>query len=242
MSVHAWADLDRSTLSELLPTALVILPVGAIEQHGDHLPSGTDAKLATAVARAAAELAASGGGSFIVAPTLSVGASEHHLPFGGTISVRVETMLALLIDVVTSMARSGATRVVVVNGHGGNSGVCHAAASAASARLAITVAHVDYWSQLGGSTGAVPGHAGEFETSMILALEPDLVRSVALREGPSLSHADPAGVSVHANARWAEIDGFTDQPALASVETGTEHLRRLVENLAAAFSALGSQR
>jgi creatinine amidohydrolase len=244
MSALEWSELDRTSLAERLPRALVVVPMGAVEQHGHHLPTGTDSLIAGALARAAAERAAADlEGDVIVLPQQWVGASDHHLPFGGTLSLRPSTLLAVLEDVLASVAGAGARRVVLVNGHGGNSGVCHAAAAAASARHGLAVAHLDYWQLLPinvETDGApVPGHAGAFETSMLLALRPELVKQAPDRAAPPDFPA-PAGVTVHSAPQWAAIDGYTDHPERASESLGLSLQEELVTQMARVFVELGS--
>jgi creatinine amidohydrolase len=233
MTTLRWADTPRERLTAVLPDALVVLPVGATEQHGPYLPTGTDALLAGTVAERAAMRAGSRAGVVLVlAPTMPIGASDHHFPFGGTLSFRPETMLAVLADLARSVAECGGRRLVLVNGHGGNRGVLHAAAAAASSRYDLAVAHLDYWVPAGEPGGTpVPGHAGEFETAMVLAVRPDLVKPRRPRKDvpvqPVLSDVD-----VHTARAWREIDGFTDDPARATPERGAAWLERCVAELA----------
>lgn len=232
MTALRWADATREKLTEVLPDALVVLPIGAIEQHGRHLATGADALLAQTIAVRAADTAATTASRPVVlAPTLAFGASDHHLPFGGTLSLTPETLLALLLDLMRSVAVSGGTRAVLVNGHGGNVGICHAAAAAASTRHQITVAHLDYWQFV--SAPNAPGHAGEFETSLVTAVRPDVVGPV-----PPRRHPLPAGlgirsdVTVHDAALWAAIDGYSDHPERADTANGTAWLDEIADGVA----------
>ena len=243
MTPLRWADASRETLNEVLPEALVVLPVGATEQHGRHLATGTDALLASTVAERAATVAAEHAARPIVlAPSLPFGASDHHLPFGGTLSLTPETMLAVLLDLLRSVAAAGAARAVLVNGHGGNVGVCHAAAAAASSRHRLAVAHIDYWrfaADDDASAGIVPGHAGEFETSLVAAVRPDTVGPVPPRAHPLPDTATgPAGASVHDAALWTAIDGYTDHPERATATHGGAWLERIVGGLAGCLAEL----
>lgn len=231
-AVH-WAETDRQTLTSQLPEAIVLLPVGATEQHGPHLATGTDALLADRVCAAAADQAAGRcDRPLLVAPTIPVGASDHHLPFGGTLSLTPETLTAVLVDLARSVAVQGGRRLLLVNGHGGNVGVCHAAAAAASTRHDLAVAHIDYWCLADAEQDVpVPGHAGEFETSLVLALRPHLVRDTAPRPRPPQPPAVP-GVDLHAAAVWQAIDGYTDRPEAADAAAGKRRFDRLVAGLA----------
>lgn len=242
MTLLRWADASRETLNEVLPEALVVLPVGATEQHGPHLATGTDALLAATVAERAATLAAeTAARPLVLAPALPFGASDHHLPFGGTLSLTPETLLAVLLDLLRSVAEDGGARVVLVNGHGGNVGVCHAAAAAASTRHRLAVAHVDYWRFAADDpAGGVPGHAGEFETSLVTAVRPDAAGPVPPRAHPlpEPATAKPKGVTVHDAALWTSIDGYTDHPERATAADGAARLDTVVAGLAACFAEL----
>ncbi|WP_326640351.1 creatininase family protein [Streptosporangium sp. NBC_01755] len=224
-----WSETDRDRLRRHLPEAVVIIPVGATEQHGPHLPTSTDTLIAAAVADGAATAAAGRSDRpLIVAPAIDWGASDHHLPYGGTLSLSPETLLAVICDLFRSIAAQGGRRVVLLNGHGGNVGVCHAAAAAGSTRFDLSVAHLDYW-RLADTEGEppVPGHAGEFETSMVLALRPGLVGPRAPRpQAPEVVTVQ--GVDLHSGAVWRRIDGFTDRPELAQADEGKRRLEDLV--------------
>ena len=243
MTLLRWADVSRETLNEALPEALVVLPVGATEQHGRHLATGTDTLLAATAAERAAELAADRGNrTLVLAPVLPFGASDHHLPFGGTLSLTPETLLAVLVDLLRSVAADGGRRVVLVNGHGGNVGVCHAAAAAASTRHRLAVAHVDYWRfAVDDPAGGVPGHAGEFETSLVAAVRPHAVGTVPPRTHPlpeATGAPKPKGVTVHDPALWTAVDGYTDHPERATAEHGAAWLDTVVAGLAACLAGL----
>ena len=121
-----WEELTSAEIGALdRDRAVVILPLGSVEQHGNHLPIGTDTMLAEAVSRAAAE--ASGG--TVVMPPPWYGFSAHHMRFPGSITLRAETLLALVEDVVASLVRHDFRRILIVNGHGGNNGLIDVLAS-----------------------------------------------------------------------------------------------------------------
>ena len=241
MNLVLWGECNRTLLRELLPEALVLLATGATEQHGPHLATGTDILVSsTLVERAARAAGATAARPIVIAPPLPFGASDHHLTFGGTISFSVSTMLSALGDVLNSMAASGARRVVIVNGHGGNTGVVHAAAAAATAGRELRVAHIDYWTLLAGSPDAgadVPGHAGRFESAVVAALRPELVGDPPSRPEPPATPA-VAGAGIHAADDWRAIDGFSDDPRRSLDTDGAHLVSRLVDELAARILAL----
>ena len=115
-----WARMTAPELRALAgrPDALAILPAGALEQHGPHLPVITDTTSASAAAVAAAEAVADEM-PVAVLPGLWLGMSEHHLPFGGTISLDAATYTAMIGAVVRSLKALGFQRLLIVNGHGG---------------------------------------------------------------------------------------------------------------------------
>ncbi|GAA1583808.1 creatininase family protein [Kribbella hippodromi] len=266
MTLVRWQHGNRSELGELLPEAIVVLPLGATEQHGPHLATGTDWILAEAASvRAASLVHERAARPLVVAPVLPFGASDHHLPFGGTLSLSAETLLAVLLDVARSLRADGARRVLLVNGHGGNTGVCHAAAATASTRYHLNVAHIDYWNladsrlhyrgkgEGGGASltveGAdaptlasapdlapapdpvpVPGHAGEFETALMLGLDAGFVAECKERPEPPVG-AVVDDVALHTAESWQRIDGYTDRPELADPAIG----RKWFDQLAAAL-------
>ncbi|HET6739331.1 MAG TPA: creatininase family protein [Kribbella sp.] len=231
MTLTKWHHSNRAQLAELLPEAIVVLPVGATEQHGPHLATGTDWILAEAVtAEAAALVHERSARPIVLAPAVPFGASDHHLPFGGTLSLSPETLLAVLLDLARSLHADGGRRLVLVNGHGGNIGVCHAAAAAASTRYGVNVAHLDYWQLMGDAGLPVPGHAGQFETALMLAQDEAFVAERKERPDP------PTGpvvddVALHTAESWRRIDGYTDRPELADPATG----RKWFDQVAAAL-------
>lgn len=238
-AVYLWEELGRQRIRELAPDALVVVPVGAIEQHGPFLPTGTDILLVSEALRRATPLAARAGETILLAPFLRIGASGHHLPFGGTISLSPATLQAVLVDAIGNMRHTGVRRVVIVNGHGGNTASCHAAAATLATQTDLLVAVVDYWEFEGGAvSGApVPGHAGRWETSLVLATHPDLVNELGLR--PPVRGAKEPGRGVYGQAVWLSIDGFTDEPASGSVDEGLRIWSSVEAGLAARLVELG---
>ncbi len=214
-----------------------------------YLPTGTDHLLAGEVTARAAERAATNVSTeLVITPTLPIGASDHHLPFGGTLSITPATLTTMLTEILSSIVASGGRRVLIINGHGGNQGGCAAAAAAATnAAPGLIVGHLDYWSAGGqdGSrwtarrscTGPVPGHAGEFETAMIMAVHPDLVLDRPIRSDPPAA-GSTGGAALHGAAVWAAIDGYTDHPERATAAQGQELLDELVTATEAALIEL----
>jgi creatinine amidohydrolase/Fe(II)-dependent formamide hydrolase-like protein len=157
---------------------VALLPVGAIEQHGPHLPLDTDAFDADWLARRVAEACTPP--RPIVLPLVAYGVSYHHQDFAGTISVSPETQARLIYEIGMAAARCGITKLVIVNGHGGNAPALHLAAQMINRDAHIftcvdtgETSDVDL-SQLSDTPNDV--HAGEIETSTTLAVRPHLVK------------------------------------------------------------------
>src|SRR3954466_12013167 len=120
MAKHLLLQEMTRTEARASGESLVVWPVGALEQHGPHLPVGTDYLTVEVLARRAAAKAAERI-PVLVAPTLPFGSSHHHLPFGGTMSLSTEGYYRVAYELVESLIVSGFRKVFIVNGHGGNS-------------------------------------------------------------------------------------------------------------------------
>ncbi len=164
---------------------LAIIPVGAHEQHGPHMNESCDAVLATEMAK---RLGAALHPLVLVTPTVNMGVSPHHLNFPGTLSLRPETLLAVLRDMVVSLRHHGIDKVLFLNSHGGNQATlslactsftqelgvdCYHAKTTASAKQAMK-AHI---------TSSLYGHSCEREVSEAYYLAPHLVRPERLEKG-----------------------------------------------------------
>lgn len=231
----------RQSLKALAPSATVVVPVGSIEQHADHLPVGVDSMMARELALRAAELAQDSM-DIVVTPVLPFGYSHHHFPFGGTLSVSSETYISLLCDLGRSLVRDGFSRLVFLNGHGGNAGSLVSVVDRLSYEdhNRAHIAALSYW-DLAADTlsdldlGPFPGHAGRFETSCALALRPDLVRTESLPTPGSVTRGvpnPPPGVSLRRPGLWEDGDGRTDDAAGASAELGEQAISRIARTVA----------
>lgn len=255
-----WEDLTRKEISDLRDrNALVIIPTGAIEQHGDFLSTDTDIVLSSEVAaRAAARVAAF---PVVVAPRLPFGFSPHHLSWPGTISLRLETFLSVLTDVVHSIFDAGFTRALFVNGHGGN----EAPLRALCGQLVTDGYAVGMTNYFTPSESAwIPmlkgelkrgGHACEQETALMLALHEDepeeqrrvleLIRGLEPRTmQPWMAPGSALDPITGAGAGWppifhADDCGYFGDPAKADVENGERILEATVERLARFFVEYG---
>ncbi len=229
-------ELTREEARAVAPETLVLFPVGAVEQHGPHLPVATDYLTVEHIARAAAAEAAARI-PVVVAPTMPFGSSHHHLPFGGTMSLSTRTYYRTIYDLTESLITSGFHRIFILNGHGGNHELVQLVARDLALKHPVNIGAGSYWTVAwdalvevkANAFGRFPGHAGVYETSQVLALRPDLVRQPLPHRDPA-GAADPRWSSSTAYRReihgfWQEIDGFTDNPDRADGERGAVYLR-----------------
>lgn len=240
-------EMTRVEAAARAAEALVILPVGATEQHGPHLPLGTDCLIVERIARAAAERAR-GEIDAIVAPTLPFGSSHHHLSFGGTISLATDRYYGALRDMVESLIIDGFRRVFILNGHGGNHEVIQLVARDLALRHPANIAAASYWEVARTAVterepallGRIPGHAGHFETALILAIRPDLVAAPLPCRAPdevARLSIPPTPFRAERHGFWQRIDGHTDTPQEATAEFGRRLLALIVPAVASAFVA-----
>jgi creatinine amidohydrolase len=253
MAAMFWNEMTRDEISASVADAVVVIPTGATEQHGPHLPTGHDTFTIAELAKRAANRASSEV-PVIVLPTLPFGSSTHHVPFGGTLTLQTETYFSVVRQLVISVLDAGGSKVFLLNGHGGNHEVNQLVARDVvlewqSMGLVVTIAAASYWDIARASLLAIPelagvrlpGHAGQFETSTLLAQHPDLVRTpIAGRtEDPAEDFPVP-GVRLETGFAWQTFDGFTDQPHLATAELGEKIWTIVERDVATAITAVAS--
>ena len=237
-----WIDLKAKDLRDLANRdAIVIVPVGSMEQHGPHLPVQVDALLATEVSVRAARIVGERE-PVVVAPTLWCGLAEHHMAFGGTITLDFDAFAAVLRCVCGSIVRHGFRRVMVLNGHGGNVTALNVIAGQLARELDAPVATATYW-LLSASARRFAAilehqsnvrHACEAETSMLLAVAPELVDQEAARSVEA-SAAEVVGTSgAYRYRSFADLSesGVLGAPASASADKGVRLLEAASEALA----------
>lgn len=231
----ALAEMTWPEVEEARRTApLVIIPTGSCEQHGPHLALETDAVRATEMSRL---LAARLAPRAVIAPTLTLGVSEHHMGFPGTLTLSPLTFQAILYDVVSSLARHGWRRVFILNGHGGN----EAAVGVAVGRLQADLPEVNIaWSGITPvvsdlakqfATAELTGHACEIETSQALYLAKSLVRMDKLSAGTGQAEVLGANASVGSSGRVHAPRRFEDlsqNGALGDARSATEDAGRVM--------------
>ena len=238
-----WRRLRADELRErATKDAMVIVPVGSLEQHGPHLPVEIDSLLGEAVALKTARLAAAKE-NVLVLPMLWTGLSEHHMSFGGTVTLDTPTFLNLIRCVCESVVRHGFRRIVLLNGHGGNDNALRVAADELSPKLGVPIVQLTYWYAAQTVIAALLErqsnlwHACEAETSMCMALRPELVAEdrihlAEVNRTPEL--ADLVGSGVY---RWRSLQsqssaGVVGYPSAASREKGERLLEAISRDLA----------
>jgi mycofactocin system creatininase family protein len=217
LGARTWPELDGPA------TVTLLVPVGSTEQHGPHLPLDTDTRIAEAVARGAA---ARLGEHVLVAPSVSFGASGEHEMFAGTVSIGQDALRSVLVELGRSAGR-WARRLVFVNGHGGNVGVLRSAVE-----LLCAEGRDVRWHGCGlpADAGFVrDGHAGRTETSLLLALAPELVRLELAQPGNTGPLATLLPAMRAGGVRAVSANGVLGDPAGASAEEGVAMLSALVE-------------
>jgi creatinine amidohydrolase len=251
----SFAELTRTELAAAARSgALAVLPIGATEQHADHLPVGTDATLAEAITREAAALCPPPG--VLVLPVLAYGLSPHHRAWAGTVTLAATTLIAVLKDIARSLSETGFRRVLIVNGHGGNVAPMGVAVTELCAE-GIACGGVNYfapgeaaWRPLLRGRHLGVGHACEFETALQLALAEagEAARIEARLAGlpprlgqPYLAEADADDPVRAAGALFAPVFpsgdvGYYGDPA-AATRAGGEAIRHAVVQALAAFFA-----
>lgn len=234
MSYKLLQELTRTEAKHLGPEAVIVFPVGATEQHGPHLPTGTDHFAVEHIARAGAAVAAAHV-PVVVAPTLPFGSSHHHIPFGGTMSLSTETYYRTVYELCEALILGAYRRIFILNGHGGNHELVQLVARDLALKHPAQMAAASYWNiawdafiEAGAHLGArLPGHAGFFETSLVMALRPDLIREPRPHRD-HVPNADPRGfarpVRIETHGSWQSFDGYTDSPARATADHGRTFL------------------
>ncbi len=245
MPQHRLADMTWEELRDLDHTrSVAILPVGAVEAHGPHLPLSTDVIIAEAMARACAEELDGAGYTVLVLPPIWYTEAGFAEAFPGTVSVSGSAVRATVVDIARSMGRAGIGTLAVANAHLDPGHLDALRGAAADASPECTIVLVDLTRREAAErlteefqSGAC--HAGQYEGSVVLAEEPELVRGAIAAELP----ANPASLvdAIRAgNRTFADAGGpraYFGSPADASAEEGHATIRVLGSLLAEAVAA-----
>ncbi len=216
-------DVTWTDLWNLAPRPIIAIPVGSCEQHGPHLPLDTDSRIAVALAQGL--IASFEPGDVLIGPTLEATSSGEHAAFPGTLSIGAEVLEQLIVELVRSADWSAG--VVLVNGHAGNARPVQRAANTLLGEGRKVLA---WWPRIRNGDA----HAGDSETSMMLALAPTLVRmnrAEAGRPEPIVDLID----ELRANGvRAVSPNGILGDPRGATASHGKALLTRLTIDLVAA--------
>ena len=239
-----WRRLRADQLRErALDDTIVILPVGSIEQHGPHLPVEVDSLLGEAVAVRTARVLAEKGVSALVLPMLWTGLSEHHMSFGGTVTLDLPLFTQLIEGICRSVLRHGFKRIVLLNAHGGNENALRNATDDLSVRLRTPIVQFTYWYAAAEPIRAILetqsglSHACEAETSMMMALRPELVARERIPLAKVNRRPDVADIVGGGVYRWRSVgsrsaSGVLGNPEAASAEKGERLLAAITQALA----------
>jgi len=237
------ANMTQPEAQEALGRGTAVLVTGSIEQHGAHLPLGTDAWAALTIAlRVGERLAAP------VVPISPVGVASYHLPWRGSLSISPDTLASLMVEVCEGLAGAGVERVIVVNWHEGNSTAIRLAADRAQQKLPLRVivaeSHVI-------TNALFPDemeftHAGSMETAAILAHDPALVRLGEMVDGDSIDRATDGHAlfrrrdvypvlrdfrEVAARGWYGTPDSITEERSIEIIDAVAEHIVSAVEEV-----------
>jgi len=250
-----WADLRTTDFDALaqngtLARTMAVLPVAATEQHGPHLPLGVDTNILDGVLSAAlAQLPPTL--PVLVLPTQAVGFSPEHGSFAGTLSFSAATLIRLWTEIGEAVARTGVKKLLLLNGHGGQVGLLDVVGRDLRARLGLTV-----WSSSWFALPQPPAvaalfpprehrygiHAGDTETSMMLALHPERVDMAAARDFASASEARAGRYTLLADGRSAKLswsmEDYNPQGAVGNAAAATPEKGRALIDAAAGQLAL----
>ncbi len=213
-----WSDLTTADFATLdTARAIAVLPVAATEQHGPHLPLSVDADIVNGVIAAALPHIAPGLPALFL-PTQAVGFSPEHTRFAGTLTLKAETLMRVWTDIGECVAASGVNKLVLFNAHGGQVGAMDLVARDLRARLGMLVYSVSWFNlplldaqqndvnaRFSAEEHRFGIHAGEVETSMMLALKPELVRMDQASYFRSASQARAADYPILGNGKSAKL-------------------------------------
>jgi creatinine amidohydrolase len=214
LASHRWAELNTRDFATLDPARTVaVLPLGATEQHGPHLPLSVDTVLVDGVVNAAlGHLAATD--PVLVLPTQTVGLSTEHTAFAGTLHLSPQTLIQLWCDIGASVARAGVKKFLIFNAHGGNVGLMDVVARELRAQHGLIVYSSSWYNlpldasvmgQFSAEEHRFGIHAGDMETSMMLALSPASVNMTDAQNFASTSQERAKHYAVLGNGKSAKL-------------------------------------
>lgn len=224
-------------------STVVLAPIAACEQHSHHLPTFTDTILVTGVAEGVEKKLPT---EVLLLPTLWLGASSHHLRFGATLSAEVDTHVSMLCDLLVPLLEDGYQRILILNGHGGNIDPMRLALRRLQPRYAQRIlSAASYWELTSSELASLAtgerkqmGHACEFETSMMLALRPDLVQQEQIKDDPPRDDPALRGLFLADDMYQRTDHGTVGYPEQANAEKGRAFLDAAIRRTAEVVQAL----
>lgn len=234
-------EMTRPEVEEAIASGVdtVIITIGSTEQHGLHLPLGTDAIMGEALGQRVARAL----GDTLLAPGMRIGCSEHHMDFAGSLTLSRETFIGVVGDICRSLARHGFRHIVLLPTHGGNFAPLAKAVEAIRPELsgvnliAFTdlMAFMDEIFQTGKARKVTPlqagAHAGEFETSIMLYLRPDLVTMDQAQPGYVGDQLSIAPLVFEKGFRAVTENGVLGDPRDASAASGEAYMAAITDLL-----------
>lgn len=230
MTARDWADLRAPEFLNLDPARTVaVLPTAAIEQHGPHLPVGTDTLIAEGML-AAVRAACPDDLDLVILPVQAVGKSNEHLWARGTLTLTAEAALRAWVEIGLSVARAGIRKIILVNSHGGNTDLVSIVSR--ELRVQAGMQAVKYgWGNCGLPEGMYSRqettfgiHGGDLETSLMLHFRPQTVDMAAARDFRSAAETAPISPVGATSLGWVSFDlnpaGVVGEAHLATAEKG----------------------
>jgi creatinine amidohydrolase len=248
-AAYSWAEVHEMNREN----TIILIPLGSTEQEGMHLPLGVDTYVAEAIAQKVAKET-----GFLVGPALPVGYSEWFCEFPGTISLKIETFIQVLMEYISSLIHHGFRKFIFINGHGGNSPAVDVISREFTMSHEAQIAMVEIWKIANSLVKDIPKlkenifkHAGELMTSVMLYLHPDMVnmkkakveyvksQKQSFTAKSTLGSAEFKGVeiSLYEKAKSLTESGIMGDPLSATAEKGeiivnaiTSYLVEMVKN------------
>ncbi len=222
---------------------LVLMPIAACEQHSRHLPTFTDTILCGAVAEGVEREMSD---RVLLLPVLWLGASDHHLPFGATLTASLDTHITMLCEILTPILNEGFPRVMILNGHGGNIDTLHVALRRLQPKFrGALLTGASYWELAEREIAALcdgprksVGHACEVETAMVMHLRPELVRTSEIKDDVETVPDALRGLFVAKDIAQRTDHGAVGYPEAATPEKGRRLLGAIVTRVAAVADAV----
>lgn len=231
MLEHPWVDFDAIRQE----TDLVIIPTGAVEVYGHHLPAGTDTLVVTHIAREVGKALEAP-----VLPTLPVGFSRSLGDFPGTLNISTPTLMAYVQETAESVIAWGFTRILFINSHRGNIGPIGEVAMELQESYDVRCAQVFWWDYVAAlvtdivdSGPHANGHASEIGTSIMMHIQPDMVVRDRIRDETPQAPVPYADIIQYKGMHARSDTGVVGNPAVATPEKGAEMVQRGVDRIVA---------